>query len=56
VVVVRHWHHGVDRCVLSEAQMMSAPIDFAADNSESRGELILAVNELMQILQRDFLR
>ncbi|HVU07749.1 MAG TPA: YkgJ family cysteine cluster protein [Verrucomicrobiae bacterium] len=38
------------------ADAMSAPIDLAKDNSELRGELMLAVNDLMQILQRDFLR
>jgi hypothetical protein len=40
------------------AEVMSAPIDLAAaeNDSELRGELMLAVNELMQILRRDFLR
>ena len=40
------------------AQAMSAPVDLSAseNNSELRGELMLAVNELMQTLQRDFLR
>jgi Fe-S-cluster containining protein len=39
------------------ARAMSAPVDLAAaeNNSELRGELMLAVNELMQTLQRDFL-
>jgi Fe-S-cluster containining protein len=39
------------------AQAMSAPIDLADENSaERRGELMLAVSDLMQLLQRDFLR
>jgi hypothetical protein len=40
------------------AQVMSAPVDLSAseDNSELRGELMLAVNDLMQVLQRDFLK
>jgi Fe-S-cluster containining protein len=40
------------------AEVMSSPIDLAAaeNDSELRGELMLAVNELMQILQRDFLK
>ena len=40
------------------AQVMGAPVDLAAaaDESELRGELMLAVNELMQMLQRDFLK
>jgi uncharacterized protein len=39
------------------AAAMSAPIDLADENSaERRGELMLAVSELMQSLQRDFLR
>jgi Fe-S-cluster containining protein len=39
------------------AQAMSAPVDLSAseNDSELRGELMLAVNDLMQILQRDFL-
>jgi Fe-S-cluster containining protein len=39
------------------AQAMSAPVDLSAseNDSELRGELMLAVNELMQTLQRDFL-
>jgi uncharacterized protein len=39
------------------ANAMSAPIDLSAseNNSELRGELMLAVNELMQVLQCDFL-
>jgi hypothetical protein len=37
---------------------MSAPVDLSASENDSglRGELMLAVNELMQTLQRDFLR
>jgi Fe-S-cluster containining protein len=40
------------------AQVMSAPIDLSApeNDSELRGELMLAVNDLMQTLQRDFLK
>jgi Fe-S-cluster containining protein len=40
------------------AQAMSAPVDLSAseNDSELRGELMLAVGELMQILQRDFLK
>ncbi len=37
-------------------EAMSAPIDLAKDDSESRGELMLAVNDLMQQLHRDFLK
>ena len=40
------------------AQAMSAPIDLSdhETNSERRGELMLAVDELMRQLQRDFLK
>jgi Fe-S-cluster containining protein len=39
------------------AAAMSAPIDLADDtNAERHGELMLAVNDLMTRLQRDFLR
>lgn len=39
------------------AAAMSAPIDFSDESSAARhGELMLAVNDLMQLLQRDFLR
>lgn len=40
------------------AQAMGAPVDLSAseNNSELRGELMLAVNDLMQALQRDFLK
>jgi uncharacterized protein len=40
------------------ANAMGAPIDLSAseDGSELRGELMLAVSELMQTLQRDFLK
>ena len=38
-------------------EAMSAPLDLSDENSsENRGELMLAVNDLMQVLQRDFLR
>jgi uncharacterized protein len=40
------------------AQAMSAPVDLSSseNDSELRGELMLAVNELMQTLQHDFIR
>jgi hypothetical protein len=38
------------------SQAMSAPVDLSADDSELRGDLMLAVNDLMQALQRDFLK
>jgi hypothetical protein len=39
------------------AEVMSAPMDLSvADEAEKRGELMMAVSDLMQLLQRDFLR
>ncbi|HEV2695406.1 MAG TPA: YkgJ family cysteine cluster protein [Verrucomicrobiae bacterium] len=39
------------------SEVMSAPMDFSVeDEAEKRGELMMAVNDLMQMLQRDFLR
>ena len=39
------------------AAAMSAPVDLADEmNTERHGELMLAVNELMSVLQRDFLK
>ena len=40
------------------SRMMSQPIDLSADEDtgEARGELMLAVNELMHVLQHDFLK
>ena len=40
------------------SQAMSAPVDLSAseNDSELRGELMLAVNDLMRMLQRDFLK
>jgi uncharacterized protein len=40
------------------SRMMAQPIDMSAgeDTGESRGELMLAVNDLMHVLQRDFLK
>ena len=39
------------------AEAMSAPVDLSvADQAETHGELMLAVSELMHLLQRDFLR
>jgi len=37
---------------------MSAPVDLSAseNDSELRGKLMLAVNDLMRMLQRDFLK
>jgi hypothetical protein len=36
---------------------MSAPVDLSVpDAAEVRGELMLAVSDLMQLLERDFLR
>jgi hypothetical protein len=38
--------------------MMSKPVDLSADEDtgEAPGELMLAVNDLMHVLQRDFLK
>jgi Fe-S-cluster containining protein len=39
------------------AEVMAAPMDFSRpDEAEQRGELMMAVNDLMTGLQRDFLR
>ena len=39
------------------AEAMSAPVDLADEtDGERRGELMLAVSDLMQSLERDFLR
>jgi Fe-S-cluster containining protein len=40
------------------SRMMSKPVDLSADEDtgEARGELMLAVNDLMHVLQRDFLK
>jgi Fe-S-cluster containining protein len=40
------------------SRMMSKPIDLSGDEAiaEVRGELMLAVNDLMHVLQRDFLK
>jgi len=39
------------------AAAMSAPVDLSDDqNAERHGELMMAVNDLMTVLQRDFLR
>jgi Fe-S-cluster containining protein len=39
------------------AEVMSAPMDLSDEaGAERRGELMLAVGDLMQLLQRDFLR
>lgn len=37
-------------------EVMSGPVDFSVEGAaDKRGELMLAVNELMQLLERDFL-
>jgi uncharacterized protein len=38
------------------SQVMQEPIDLAGDDHKRRGKLLLAVNNLMRALQRDFLR
>jgi Fe-S-cluster containining protein len=39
------------------AEVMRRPVDFAAEGeADRRGELMLAVSDLMQLLERDFLR
>jgi hypothetical protein len=40
------------------SRMMSQPIDLSADEDigEARGELMMAVNDLMHVLQREFLK
>ena len=40
------------------SRMMAKPIDLSAgeDTGEARGELMLAVNDLMHVLQREFLK
>ncbi len=39
------------------ADVMNRPMDFSIEGeADKRGELMMAVNELMQLLQRDFLR
>lgn len=37
------------------AEAMSAPMDLTKDDADARGELMLAVNNLMQTFQREFL-
>jgi Fe-S-cluster containining protein len=38
------------------AEAMREPIDLAGNSAERRGELMLAVNDLMQVLQGEFLK
>jgi len=39
------------------SEVMSAPMDFSVEGeAEKRGELMMTVNDLMTVLQRDFLR
>lgn len=39
------------------SEVMSAPMDFSVEGeAEKRGELMMEVNDLMTVLQRDFLR
>jgi len=48
-----------DRMALTHryTAVMAAPVDLAEEGSaERQGELMLAVNQLMQVLQRDFLQ
>jgi Fe-S-cluster containining protein len=47
-----------DKLALSKCytQAMSEPIDLAGDDTERRGELMLAVNDLMYVVQKDFLK
>lgn len=50
--------HNDERSALTHryASAMGAPLDLSDEHgSERRGELMLAVNDLMQLLQRDFL-
>ena len=37
-------------------QAMREPIDLAGDSAERRGELMLAVNDLMHLVQKEFLK
>jgi len=59
-VLLRRLGQNDERLAMTKryAQAMSAPVDLSAseNNSELRGELMLAVNDLMQVLQRNFLK
>jgi Fe-S-cluster containining protein len=55
---LRQSGQGVEQMALTHryAEAMSAPVDLAVEHeAEKRGELMLAVNELMRMLERDFL-
>jgi hypothetical protein len=57
--LLRQAGQGDEQMALTQryAEAMSAPVDFSVDGAaDQRGELMLAVNELMQVLERDFLR
>ncbi len=57
--LLRQTGHNDEEAALTHryAAAMSAPLDLSDErSSENRGELMLAVNDLMQALQRDFLR
>lgn len=49
-------HPGQMALMKCYAQAMQEPMDLAGDDSKQRGKLLLAVNDLMRALQRDFLR
>jgi Fe-S-cluster containining protein len=48
--------HGTLALTKCYTQAMQEPIDLAEDNTERRGELMLAVNDLMHVVQKEFLR
>lgn len=51
------WHDRQMALTHRYAAVMSAPVDLSVEGeAEQRGKLMLAVNDLMQMLQRDFLR
>jgi len=57
--LLRQLGQGDEQLALTKryAQVMSQPIDLSQeDQPELRSQLMLAVNDLMQILQRDFLK
>jgi hypothetical protein len=57
---LRRFGDGDEQLALTKrySRMMSRPIDLSAgeDDGEARGELMLAVNDLMHVLQREFLK
>ena len=51
------WHDEQTALTHRYATVMSAPVDLSVEGeAERRGKLMLAVNDLMQMLERDFLR